>query len=87
MVDVAAVLLTDGEEIVSVPVAVNEVMDHAVRLTPVEEALTGATLDEGVLSEAANLADDGLGELLIMDNIQASAEFRVHLLCACTERR
>lgn len=86
MVGVAAVLLTDGEEIESARVAANGVMDHAVRLTPVEEALAGASLGEEALAEAASQAADDLDELMMMDDIQASAEFRAHLLCVYTER-
>ena len=86
MVGVAAALRTDGDSIESARVAANGVMDHAVRLTPVEEALAGATLEESTLESAAARADEDLDEMMMMDDIQASAEFRAHLLGVYTER-
>jgi carbon-monoxide dehydrogenase medium subunit len=86
MVGVAAVLWTDGETIESARVAVNGVLDHAVRLYPVEEALEGAPLETSALAAAAEHAGTDLDERLIMSDEQASSQYRKGLLPAYTER-
>jgi carbon-monoxide dehydrogenase medium subunit len=86
LVGVAAVVESDGDEITDARVAANGVMDHAVRLDPVEESLVGASLDdEERFADAAEQADDDLDEFMIMDDIQASPEFRAQLLRVHTE--
>ena len=86
LVGVAAVLETDGEEVTAARVAANGVMDHAVRLDPVEDAVVGAAIDdEAALSSAADGAADDLEEFMIMDDLQAGPEFRSHLLRVHTE--
>jgi carbon-monoxide dehydrogenase medium subunit len=61
-------------------------MDHGVRLDAVEEALEGAALDEEALADAASAAGDSLDQSMMMDDLQASAEFRAQLLEVYTER-
>ncbi|KZN24821.1 molybdopterin dehydrogenase [Haladaptatus sp. R4] len=86
MVGVAAALGVDGDEVTSARVAANGVMDHGVRLEPVEDALVGGSTDEDSLADAADHAGDDLDEMLMMDDVQASAEFRAHLLSVYTKR-
>lgn len=87
LVGVAAVLETDGDEIEHARVAANGVMDHAIRLEPVEETVVGASIeDEDRLTDAAEQAADDLDEFTIMDGMQASPEFRAHLLRVFTEK-
>ncbi len=86
MVGVAAALEVDGDEVTSARVAANGVMDHGVRLEPVEDALVGESADEETLADAADHAGDDLDEMLMMDDVQASAEFRAHLLTVYTKR-
>jgi len=86
MVGVAAVLDTDDGEIESARVACNGVMDHAVRLDPVEADLAGAPLEEAVLASAAERAAEDLDEFMVMEDAQASADFRTDLLEVFTER-
>ena len=86
IVGVAVVLHTDGEEIESARVAVNGVMDHAVRLDPVEEALEGEALDTEAMEAAADHAAEGLDTMMLMEDNQASGEFRVQLTKVYTKR-
>ncbi|WP_435348639.1 FAD binding domain-containing protein [Haloarchaeobius sp. HRN-SO-5] len=87
LVGVAAVLETDGDEVTSARLAANGVMDHAVRLEPTEDALVGVSLDdEDGIEDAAQVAADDLDEFMMMDDIQASAEFRTQLLHVFTRR-
>ena len=86
LIGVAATLETDGETIESARVAANGAMDHGVRLTAVEDALAGAALDEDALADAAAHAGDSLDTTMLMDDLQASAEFRAQLLEVYTGR-
>ncbi|MDS0297793.1 xanthine dehydrogenase family protein subunit M [Halogeometricum sp. S1BR25-6] len=86
MVGVSALVATDGDAVSSVKVAANGVMDHGVRLEPVEDALTGETLDDDAIEAAASRAADDLDEAMMMDDLQASAAFRAQLLEVYTKR-
>ncbi|PSQ19918.1 xanthine dehydrogenase family protein subunit M [Halobacteriales archaeon QS_8_69_26] len=87
MVGVAATLRTDGDTVQSAGVGANGAMDHGVRLGPVEDALSGVSLDdEDAMAEAASRATDDLDTAMMMEDIQASADFRAHLLEVYTER-
>ncbi|MFB6171091.1 MAG: xanthine dehydrogenase family protein subunit M [Haloarculaceae archaeon] len=86
MVGVAALLSLDGETVASVRIGANGVMDHGVRLEPVEDALRGERLDEATIERAAGRATDDLDAAMMMDDLQASGEFRARLLEAYTER-
>ena len=80
MVGVAATVGVDDGEVTSARVAANGVMDHGVRLEPVEDALVGGSTDEDAVREAAEHATDDLDEAMMMDDNQASGEFRGQLL-------
>ena len=87
LVGVAAALETDGEVVESARVAANGVMDRAVRLTPTESALEGVAVDDtAAFADAAGEATTDLDEFMIMDDLQASSEFRANLLRQYTER-
>ena len=87
MVGVAVRLHTDGASIEDARVAVNGALTFAQRLEPVEEALSGESLDrDGLAADAASHATDDLEDWDFMDDIQASAEFRAHLLSVYAER-
>jgi carbon-monoxide dehydrogenase medium subunit len=86
MVGVAALLTLDGETVASARIGANGAMDHGVRLEPVEEALIGESLDEETIETAAGHATDDLDTALMMDDMQASGEFRARLLEVYTER-
>ncbi|WP_254533044.1 FAD binding domain-containing protein [Natrinema gelatinilyticum] len=86
LVGVAVSMETDGDRIESARVAANGVLDRGVRLEPVEAALVGETIEEDVFEAAAQRADEDIDEFMIMDDIQASAEFRAQLLRVHTER-
>jgi len=87
MVGVAVRLETDGERVESARVAANGALDHATRLGPVEDALADAPLsDADVAADAAAHATDDVEEWQLMDDLQASPEFRANLLEVYTER-
>ena len=84
MVGVAAVLQTDGREIDSARVAANGAMDHATRLSGVEDALAGTMVADA--ADAASHATEGIEDWQFMDDLQASAEYRAKLLEVYTGR-
>ncbi|MWV38414.1 xanthine dehydrogenase family protein subunit M [Natrialba sp. INN-245] len=85
LVGVAVSLEVDDGRIESARVAANGIMDHAVRLEPVEDGLVGEALDDVSFEDVAEVADENLEEFMMMDDIQASAEFRAQLLKVYTE--
>jgi carbon-monoxide dehydrogenase medium subunit len=86
MVGVAAMASLDGDVVDDVRVGANGVVDHGIRLEPVEDALEGNPLDEEAIDDASARAGDDIEEWMLMDDIQASAEFRSQLLEVYTER-
>jgi len=86
LVGVAARVTVDDDTVTDARVAANGVMDHGVRLTAVEDALDDATLDAETVGSAADSAGESLDEYMIMEDQQASKEFRLQLLGAYTER-
>jgi carbon-monoxide dehydrogenase medium subunit len=86
MVGVAALLTVDGDAVDSARVGANGVLDHGVRLGPVEDALVGESLDDETVEAAADRAADDLDTAMLMDDLQASGEFRAQLLSVYTER-
>ncbi len=84
LIGVAATLHTDGGTVESARVAANGAMDHGVRLSAVEDALDGASVDD--VGDAGEHAGDSLDTSMFMDDLQASAEFRAQLLEVYTER-
>jgi carbon-monoxide dehydrogenase medium subunit len=86
LVGVAArVRVSDGTVTVA-RIGANGAMDHGVRLTPAEDALEGKRLTREVIEAAAKRATAELDESMMMDDLQASAEYRSHLLEVYTER-
>ncbi|GAB3670394.1 FAD binding domain-containing protein [Halopiger thermotolerans] len=86
MVGVAALLMVDDGTVTSARIGANGATDHGVRLEPVEDALTGESLDEETIAAAAEHATDDVDAALLMDDLQASGEFRAQLLEVYTER-
>jgi len=83
LVGVAVNLPVEDGELTDVRVAANGVLDHAVRLHPVEDRLSGESPDSlsaSDLEAVASHAGDEIDDLMIMDDIQASPDFRKHLL-------
>jgi len=79
LVGVAATVQTNGTGVESARVAVNGAVDHAVRLPGVEKALEGSELSESAIESAAAHAEADLEGATLMDDVQASGEFRQHL--------
>jgi carbon-monoxide dehydrogenase medium subunit len=86
MVGVAAQLELDGGEVASAGIGANGAMDHGVRLSGVEDELAGASLDEDTIETAAQRATEDLDTAMMMEDLQASAEFRAQLLEVYTQR-
>lgn len=88
IVGVAIVLETgsDNETIELARAAANGVLTHAVRLNAVEDALVGTPLDSDRIETAAQRADEGLDSADVMEDVQASSDYRLQLLKAYTER-
>lgn len=84
MVGVAVALDIEDGTVTNARVAANGVVDHAIRLTGVEDAVEGTGIDD--VQDAAVYATDGIEEWELMDDIHASAEFRAQLLEVYTER-
>ncbi len=86
MVGVAALLSLKDETITDARIGASGAMDRGVRLEPVETALSGETLEAGTIETAASHATDDLDTSLMMDDLQASGEFRAQLLEVYTKR-
>jgi carbon-monoxide dehydrogenase medium subunit len=86
MVGVAALVGTDDGTVTEARVGANGVLDHGVRLEPVEDALVGEPLEAATIEAAAERATDDVDTALVMDDLQASSEFRAQLLEVYTER-
>ncbi|WP_066414794.1 FAD binding domain-containing protein [Halorubrum aethiopicum] len=86
VVGVAVLLETDGETVASARIGANGVMDHGVRLDAAEEALVDESLDEAAIEAAGEAAPETLDSAMVMDDLQASAEFREQTLRVYTKR-
>jgi carbon-monoxide dehydrogenase medium subunit len=85
-IGVASRLQIDDGQITDASVAANGVVNHGVRLESVEAVLSGAVLSSEIIKSAAKQATASLDESRIIDDQQASAEFRVKLLGAYVRR-
>lgn len=82
-----AVSLAVEDGVVDAPrVAANGVVEHAVRLDAVEDALDGERLDDETITAAAGRASADVQGRIRMDDFRASSTFREHLLALYTER-
>src|SRR5699024_7811179 len=83
---VAELLETNGDGGETARVGANGVMDHGVRVEPVEDAIADVRLDDESIEAAASHPGDELYATRMMDDRQAVQEFRAHLLEVYTER-
>jgi carbon-monoxide dehydrogenase medium subunit len=86
MVGVAAHLTTHDGVVETARIGANGALDHGVRLTPVEDVLLGRPLDDDTIDAATAHATDDIDTDLLLDDLQASSEFRAQLLEVYTER-
>lgn len=86
LVGVAVMIETDGDTVTAARVGANGVMDRGVRLDAVEDALAGEEIATETAETVAQEAGDSLDTAMMMDDLQASAEFRGRLLQVYTER-
>ena len=86
LVGVAAWVRLDGDEIVEARVGATGTPPHPVRLDGVEDELEDATPDEETIAAAASRATEDLEIDELRSDVQASAEYRAHLLSVDAER-
>ncbi len=85
MVGVAADVATDDTgTCTSARVAATGISDRPLRLSAVENALLGATLDADNIASAAQSADEGIA--YVRDDMYAAEDYRRHLLRVMVER-
>ncbi len=86
LVGVSAWVRLDGAAIEEARVAATGTPAHPVRLHGVEDELEGAPADEEPIAAAAARATEGIELETLQSDVQASAEYRAHLLSVHTER-
>lgn len=87
MIGVGVRLRTDGSTIQDARVGANGALPYATRLEAVESILVDAEIDaEGLAERAGSNATEDFETWEFMDDIQASAEFRSHLLEVYVQR-
>lgn len=86
MVGVAVSLGIEDDTVVDAGIGANGVMDHGIRLSPVETALEDTQVEAIEPNAIGALATQDLDEAMMMDDLQASGEFRGALLETYTER-
>ncbi|TYL38078.1 xanthine dehydrogenase family protein subunit M [Natronococcus pandeyae] len=86
MVGVGVWLRTDGETVQEARVAVTGATTTPTRLPGVEDELEGAAVTEEAITAAAAQAGTTLPDEAFVSDVQASAEYRAHLLTVDTER-
>ncbi|QCS41421.1 xanthine dehydrogenase family protein subunit M [Natrinema versiforme] len=86
MVGVGVWLRTDGEAIEEARVAVTGATTTPTRLPAVEDELEGAAVSEETITAAAAEAGTTVDDEAFVSDVQATAEYRAHLLTIDTER-
>jgi carbon-monoxide dehydrogenase medium subunit len=86
MIGVAARIHTEGGAVSDARVAANGAKGYAVRLGGVEDALVGSDLAAISPEEAGERATEDLEVSELMDDLQASSEYRAQLLESYTAR-
>ncbi|MFC4439197.1 MULTISPECIES: FAD binding domain-containing protein [Natrialbaceae] len=86
LVGVGVWLRTDGETIRQARVAVTGATAAPTRLPGVEDELEGAAVAEETITAASSRAGITLDDDAFVSDVQASAEYRAHLLTIDTER-
>jgi carbon-monoxide dehydrogenase medium subunit len=85
-VGVAVALRTDGDTIAQARVGATGAPAHPIRLASVEGALAGRELSDDTAAEVATHALDDVDVDALNADVEASSEFRAHLLELFTER-
>ena len=83
IVNVAAVLTMDGEQVERAAFALGSVTPIIVRATAAEEYLTGKTLEGEVIQRASELAIEAATPI---DDVRGSANYRQQMVGVCTRR-
>lgn len=86
MIGTAAILHSKNGIIDSARVAITGAVDHATRLHGVENALIGAPATHESANSASNHALDGIEDNMLMGDLQASSEYRAHLIGVYAKR-
>lgn len=86
IVGVAVQLRTEDDAVSEARVAANGAKDYAIRLTPVEEALSGRDIDDVSPADLGDRATDDITETELMSDLQADKAYRAQLLRSYTAR-
>ena len=86
IIGTAVVLHSTDGSIDAARVAVVGAVDHATRLTGVEDALIGSPATHESAINAAEYALEGIEDHMVMEDLQASAEYREHLIGVYAKR-
>jgi carbon-monoxide dehydrogenase medium subunit len=86
IVGVSALVDVDGGTVTDARVGANGAVGQGVLLPSVADAIEGERLDEDSAAAAASRATDDVDEAMLMDDLQASGEFRTQLLEVYAER-
>jgi len=86
MIGVSALLDVDGNTVREARVGANGAVGQGVLLPSVAGAIEGEALDEDSAAAAAEHATEDVDEAMLMDDLQASGEFRAQLLEVYAER-
>jgi carbon-monoxide dehydrogenase medium subunit len=86
IVGVSALLDVDSGTVTDARVGANGAVGQGVLLPSVADAIEGEQLDEDSAAAAAERATEDVDEAMLMDDLQASGEFRAQLLEVYAER-
>lgn len=86
IIGTAVVLHSTDGSIDAARVAIVGAVDHATRLTGVEDALIGSPATHESAINAAEYALEGIEDHMVMEDLQASAEYREHLIGVYAKR-
>ncbi|WP_232703287.1 FAD binding domain-containing protein [Halobacterium wangiae] len=86
IIGVSVLLDVDGSTVTDARVGANGVVGQGVLLPSVADAIEGGSIDDDSAANAASRATDDVDEAMLMDDLQASGEFRAQLLEVYAER-
>ena len=86
IIGVSALLDVDGGTVTDARVGANGAVGQGVLLPSVADSIVGEELDEESAAAAASRATEDVDEAMLMDDLQASGEFRAQLLEVYAER-
>ncbi|AHG05025.1 molybdopterin dehydrogenase [Halobacterium sp. DL1] len=86
IIGVSVLLDVDDGTVENARVGANGAVGQGVLLPTVADAIEGESIDDDSAADAASRATEDVDETMLMDDLQASGEFRAQLLELYTER-